>query len=189
MTFFFFFLFISARCTVYVRKRSSVIYTSFFGIISGGQFLFFFHVFQLTFHAVCLSLGCDDPMLGLQGSARRAWGTSPGWLIAALMRDTVMHIHTLTFALMQTQHTHRNTSHLPLSFIYICFSFSQVLQVMHFCQALMCHLKNKFIFCSIIQYIIFSVNYLVTVSVLFYKSNKTLISKCTQCNLKQQEAH
>lgn len=74
------------------------------------------YVFELTFHAVCMSLGCDDPMLGLQGPARRAWGASPGWLMAALMRDTIIH----TVTLMQTprkttqhkciKHTYANVS-------------------------------------------------------------------------------
>lgn len=165
-----------------LETELGVIYTSFFGIISGGQsFFFFFHVFQLTFHAVCLSLGCDDPMLGLQGSARRARGTSPGWLIAALMRDTFIHTHSHSCSCKhntETLHTCASASYMHL--------FSTQSNVDAFLSAIDGSYK-KFTLYSIIFF--FCELFCYSKCTFFYKLKKTWISKCTQCNLKQQEAH
>lgn len=49
---------------------------------------------ELMLHTLFMSLGCDDPMLGLQGRTRRHQGVSQGWLIAAPMRDTLIHTDT-----------------------------------------------------------------------------------------------
>lgn len=55
------------------------------------------YVFELTFHAVCMPLGHDDPTLGLQGPASRAWAASPGWL----WWETRSYTQSLLRALMQ----------------------------------------------------------------------------------------
>lgn len=131
------------------------------------------YVFELTFHTVCMSLGCDDPMLGLQGLARRAWGASPGWLIAALTRHTFTQKGTQRhkFTQVHQSHVHRHRHVSTLLFFLTRWMHVVVIHIQKFC----------------------TMNYFVPVTGIFIylfflqMEREFQIWKCNLHNLKQQE--